>query len=106
MNRVFSAVSLLAVITGLFTPTLRADINFTPSIDRYISEGAEYANASFKDGQRNITMAVPRTWSCRGDASRLQFTPPSEPSADGLIQSVPSKGVLRFDEPTVKALAQ
>ena len=106
MNRVFSAACLFALALVPLTAAVSAEINFTPTIDRYMSEGAEYANASFKDGKKNVSIAVPRTWSCRGDAARLQFIPPNQSFAEGIIQSVPTKTVIRFDEPTVKAIEQ
>ena len=106
MIRVFSAACLLAFASVPFTASVRGQIDFSPTINRYTSEGAEYANATFKDGKRTVSIAVPRTWSCRGDASQLQFIPPNEAYADGIIQSVPVKGVIRFDEATVNSLAQ
>src|SRR4051812_18677961 len=106
MKQVFSAACFLALVSAPFTAVVRGEINFTPTIDRYMSEGAEYANASFKDGQRKVSIAVPRTWTCRGDASRLQFTPPNDAFAEAVIQSVPSKGVIRFDETIVQSLGQ
>src|SRR3954453_11041637 len=106
MNRAFSTVCILALVSGPFTVALRAGINFSPTIDRYTSEGAEYANAVFKDGKRIVSITVPRTWTCRGDAAGVQFIPPNQAFAEGLIQSVPTKGVTRFDEATVRALEQ
>jgi hypothetical protein len=106
MNKVFSAAGILALISAPLIAPVRGDIDFTPTLQRYMSEGAEYANASFKDGQRSISIAVPRTWNCRGDASRLQFNPPGQPLAEGTIQSMPTKGMIRFDEATVKVLEQ
>ena len=105
MNRGFSVTCLLAFVSAPFMAAVQAEINFTPTVNRYMSEGAEYANASFKDGSKTVSMAVPRTWICRGDASRLQFAPPNEALAEGVVQAVPGKGVMRFDEATVKALA-
>jgi hypothetical protein len=84
----------------------KAVIDFTPSVNRYVSEGAEYATATFKDDKRSVSMAIPRLWTCRGDASRLQFSPPDENFAEGVVQAVPINGVLRFDEATLKALEQ
>jgi hypothetical protein len=82
----------------------RAEINFTPTLNRYYSEGAEYFSVSFKEDKRSISMEVPRLWSCRGDASRLQFMPPDQNFAEGVVQAVSAKGAHPFDEATVKAL--
>jgi hypothetical protein len=82
----------------------RAAIDFTPTLSRYYSEGAEYSSVSFKEDRQTISMGVPRLWSCRGDASRLQFLPPDQNFAEGVVQAVPAKGAQPFDEATVKAL--
>jgi hypothetical protein len=82
----------------------RAAIDFTPTLNRYYSEGAEYFSVSFKEDKQTISMGVPRLWSCRGDASRLLFAPPDQSFAEGVVQAVPAKGAQPFDEPTVKAL--
>ena len=84
----------------------RAGIDFTPTVNRYMSEGAEYSSVSFKDDPRGVSITLPRLWTCRGDASRLQLTPPEQNFAEGVIQAVPTKGLLRFDEATVKAFEQ
>jgi hypothetical protein len=84
----------------------RADIDFTPTVSRYSNEGAEYANVSFKDDKRTVTLTLPRLWSCRGDSSRLQLTPPDQSLGEGILQAVPTKGVAPFNEANVKALEQ
>jgi hypothetical protein len=84
----------------------RASIDFTPTVTPYISEGAEYATATFKDEKRVISLSVPRQWTCHGDASRLQLTPPNQKFAEGVIQSVSAKEPVRFDEAAVASLAQ
>jgi hypothetical protein len=101
MRRAFVLPAVLAVIS-----TAQATIDFTPTVNRYQSEGAEYSSVSFKDDKRSVSIVLPRQWSCRGDSSRLQVTPPNQNLAEGVLQSVPTKGVLRFDEATVKTLEQ
>jgi hypothetical protein len=81
-----------------------AGIDFTPTLSRYYSEGAEYSSVSFKEDKRTVSMGVPRLWSCRGDASRLLFAPPDQSFAEGVVQAVPAKGTQPFDEATVKTL--
>ena len=88
----------------LLLPETRAEIDFTPTVNRYFSQGAEYASVSFKDEKRTISMALPRKWTCRGDASRLQFMPPDQSFAEGVIQTAPPMRTRAFDEATVKAL--
>ncbi|HKP01772.1 MAG TPA: hypothetical protein VJU77_00290 [Chthoniobacterales bacterium] len=96
---------LLICLIALAAPA-RGAIDFSPTVTSYSSEGAEYANVAFKDEQRTVTLTLPRLWSCRGDASRLQFAPPNQNFAEGLVQAASMKGLLRFDEPTVKSLEQ
>jgi hypothetical protein len=69
-----------------------------------MSEGAEYSSVTFKDDERKITLTLPRRWACHGDASGLQLTPPDQSFTEGVIQAVPTKKILRFDEATLKAL--
>lgn len=82
----------------------RAEIDFTPTANRYHSEGAEHSSITFKEDKRTISMEVPRLWSCRGDASRLQFMPPDQSFAEGVVEAAPAKAARPFDELTVKAL--
>ena len=90
---------LLSLVSGT-----RAEIDFTPTINRYYSHGGEYSSVSFKDDKQNISMEVPRKWTCRGDASRLQFSPPDQGFAEGVVQAAPPMRTRVFDEATVKAL--
>lgn len=96
------ALTLLCLL--LLVPGTKAQIDFTPTVNRYVSYGAEFSSVSFKDDKRTISMEVPRKWSCRGDASRLQFTPPDQSFADGVVQATPPLRARAFDEATVKAL--
>lgn len=92
-------ICLLTAVSGI-----KAEINFTPTVNRYFSEGAEYSSVTFKENKRSISMEVPRLWTCHGDASRLQFTPPDQHFAEGTIQAAPASGVVPFNEATIKAL--
>ncbi len=80
------------------------EIDFTPTVDKYWSYGAEHSSVSFKSDKQNIAMEVPRKWTCRGDAGRLQFFPPEQSFAEGLVQAAPPMRSRVFDEATVKAL--
>lgn len=102
MNRILLAsASFFIAASGA-----RAGIDFTPSVNRYTSEGAEYATAQFKDDQKLVSIGIPRTWNCRGDAARLQLTPPNQAFAEGVVEEIVTKGPRQFDEATVKALEQ
>ncbi|HYJ05348.1 MAG TPA: hypothetical protein VEX43_09445 [Chthoniobacterales bacterium] len=90
---------LLFLVSGA-----RAEIDFTPTVTRYYSQGAEFSSVSFKNDKHSISMAVPRKWTCRGDASRLQFSPPDQSFAEGVVQAAPPMRTRVFDEATVKAL--
>lgn len=97
---------LSIILAGLLflIPGARAEMDFTPTVNRYFSEGAEYSSVSFKDDKRIISMNVPRMWTCRGDASRLQFMPPDQSFAEGVVQAASPMRTPAFDEATVKAL--
>lgn len=97
-------LSLTLLCLLLLVPGTRAEIDFTPTLNRYLSYGEEFSSVSFKDDKRTISMEVPRKWSCRGDASRLQFAPPDQSFAEGVVQAAPPLRTRVFDEATVKAL--
>lgn len=97
-------LSLTLLCLLFLVPGTRAEIDFTPTVNKYFSHGAEYSSVSFKDDKRSISMEVPRKWSCRGDASRLQFMPPDQSFAEGVVQAAPPMRTPAFDEATVKAL--
>lgn len=83
-----------------------AGIDFTPTVTRYFNEGAEFLNVSFKDEKRTVSLALPRLWTCHGDSSRLQITPPDQGFAEGIVQAVPTKAALPLNEANLKALEQ
>lgn len=95
---------LMLLCLILVLPGARAEINFTPTVDRYLSYGEEYSSVSFKDDKRTISMEVPRKWSLRGDASRLRFQPPGQNFAEGTVEAAPPMRTKTFDEAIVKAL--
>jgi hypothetical protein len=97
------SITLLSLL--FFVMGARAQkIDFTPTVDKYWSYGAEFSSVSFKEDKRIITMEVPRKWSCRGDAGRLRFLPPDENFAEGIVEAAPPMRSRTFDEATVKAL--
>ena len=98
--------NLFLVGLVLISASAKGAIDFTPTVTPYFSEGAEYANVTFKDDKRGISITLPRLWSCRGDSSHLKFTPPGSNFAEGVVQSVAAKGLIRFDEATIKSLEQ
>ena len=97
-------LSLLLLCLFFLVPETRAQIDFTPTVNRYLSYGEEYSTVSFKDAKRSISMEVPRKWTCRGDAGRLRFLPPDENFAEGVVESAPPMRTRVFDDATVKAL--
>jgi hypothetical protein len=99
-----SQLSLLLIGFIVLGTPLQGSIDFTPTTNRYMSEGAEYSSVSFKDAERTVSLILPRQWTCRGDASHLQVAPPNQSFAEGVIQAVPTKQNLPFDEATLKAL--
>jgi hypothetical protein len=87
-----------------FVPGAKSEIDFTPVVNKYMSYGAEHTSISFKDDKRTISMEVPRKWSCRGYASRLEFLPPEQNFAEGNVQAAPPLRSRTFDEAAAKAL--
>jgi hypothetical protein len=97
-------LSIVLLSLLLVVPGARSEIDFSPTVNRYVSYGAEHSSVSFKDDKRAISMEVPRKWTCRGDASRLQFLPPDQNFAEGIVQAAPPLRSRTFDEAIVKAL--
>jgi hypothetical protein len=97
-----------AFIPALFAVAARAlaAIDFTPTVNQYQSEGAQYSSVNFKDEKRSVSIILPRQWTCHGDSSRLQIIPPNQSLSEGVLQSVPTRSPVRFDEATVKRLEQ
>jgi hypothetical protein len=87
-------------------PLAEAQIDFTPTVSKYISEGAEYSSVDFKDDKRKVSIVLPRLWSCSGDASKLRILPPNQNLAEGIIQAFPTKVGARLDEGALKSLEQ
>jgi hypothetical protein len=105
MKSVVEKIALIPALLGL-AATAGAAIDFTPTVNQYQSEGAQYSSVNFKDEKRSVSIILPRQWACHGDSSRLQVVPPKQTLAEGVLQSVPTKGLLRFDETTLKILEQ
>lgn len=97
-------LSLLLLCLFLLVPDTKAQIDFTPTVNRYLSYGEEYFSVSFKNDKRTVSMEVPRKWTCRGDAGRLRFLPPDENFSEGVVEAAPPMRSRIFDEATVKAL--
>lgn len=93
---------LLALWTAL--QTSKAGIDLTPTPAEYRAEGITIQQLIFKDGKRRISYEPPRQWTYRGGASRLQFTPPDQTFAEGVIEAISAPSAKPFDETTVKAL--
>ncbi|MEY2562473.1 MAG: hypothetical protein QOH88_666 [Verrucomicrobiota bacterium] len=96
-------IALLFLLLAASAHT-RAEMNFTPTMKEYTSEGGQFRSLSFLDDKRTITIELPRQWNYRGDASRLELTPPGQTMAKGTIQAVTVPGPQPFDEAAVKAL--
>ena len=105
MQRLIRTAISLASFLAL-VPLAEAQIDFTPTVTQYTSEGAQYSSVRFKDDKRRVNIVLPRLWSCSGDAAKLQITPPNQSFAEGVIQAVPTKDFLRFDEVALKGLEQ
>jgi hypothetical protein len=105
MKSAFRKIALIPGLLALAT-TVGASIDFTPAVNQYQSEGAQYSSVNFKDEKRSVSIILPRQWTCHGESSRLQMTPPKQSFAEGVLQSVPTKGSRRFDETTLKILEQ
>lgn len=96
--------SIFLLCLFLFVTRASAQIDFTPTVNKYLSHGEEYSSVSFKDEKRAISLEIPHRWTCRGDATKLQIVPPDQNFAEGVVQSAPTLPKRVFDESTLKAL--
>ena len=96
--------SIFLLCLFLFVTRASAQIDFTPTVNKYLSHGEEYSSVSFKDDKRAISLEIPRKWTCRGDATKLQIVPPDQNFAEGVVQAAPPLPKRIFDEATLKAL--
>ena len=95
---------LFLLVLSAALQTSEAAIDLTPTRAEYTAEGVTVQQLIFQDGKRRISYEPPWKWTFRGDASRLQFMPPSQNFAEGVVQAAPPLRTPGFDEATVKAL--
>jgi hypothetical protein len=86
--------------------SVAAEIDLTPSVREYTSQGFVYRQVKLKQDTQDIMFVLPQGWNVRGGKDRLQLQPPSDNFAEGTITANSLAAPKPFDEPTVKALEQ
>lgn len=91
---------------GCAALTARAEVNLSPAVTEYLSEGIKYTQLAFNDDKRVVTYVPPLSWSYRGSATQLQLTPARCERASAVIEVVPLPNEQPLDEKTVAILKQ
>ena len=93
MNR--AAVTLVALFASALAAAGALDL--TPTPHDFTAHGIAYRQLKFKDDKRTVVMDLPNRWTFRGNATRLQLTPPDQKFAEGTIE------VIRTEQPAPPA---
>ena len=83
-----------------------AEIDLTPSVREYTSQGFVYRQVKLKQGTQDIMFVLPHGWNVRGGKNRLLLQPPSNNFAEATITAQALSSPKPFDEATVKALEE
>ncbi|MDP9100320.1 MAG: hypothetical protein M3N48_15210 [Verrucomicrobiota bacterium] len=98
--------ALIIAFAGLLCAGVaRADLDLTPKLSEYNSEGFKVRKLVFLESGKDVTYIPPRDWDYSGNATKLVLHPRQKAQAEASI----TKSVLgvapRFDEKTTKLLA-
>src|SRR5215203_1297394 len=96
----------LVLMAAAVYPLAAAEIDLTPSIREYTSQGFVYRQVKLKQDSQEITFVLPQGWNLRGGKDRLQLQPPDKNFAEATVTANPLTAPKPFDEATVKALEE
>jgi hypothetical protein len=102
MGRKFSTSLLLA----LTICSAKAEIDFTPGVNEYTSQGIVYRQVKLKTDTGSIAFVPPRGWSVRGTKDRLQMQPTNKDFAEATATAKPLQKPMPLDEATIETLKQ
>jgi hypothetical protein len=97
---------LVIVAATISSSSIAAQINFTPEITSYQSEGFVFQNVAFRtDDGASISFVAPTGWNARGGRAQATLIPPNS-SAEATIQQLNAAIPLQFDAAVLKSLEQ
>jgi hypothetical protein len=95
---------LFLALLAATTCSAGAEIDLTPTVREYVSQGFVYRQVKLKQPTQDILFVLPQGWSIRGGKDRLQLQPADRNFVDAIVTATPLATPQPFDEPTVKAL--
>src|SRR6202030_3185064 len=98
--------SIVALIVFVTLRIIKAEIDLSPSVREYTSEGAKFEQLTFTHGQQRIEYVLPRGWSFDGTRTELRLRPPKKAFAEAVIDAVPLSKSQLLEQNTPKALQQ
>jgi hypothetical protein len=101
-SRLLLFASILAALSG----DCQASLDLTSVAREYVSEGINYRELIFNDGDRKVSVELPNKWQFRCSPEKIGFTVPDNHFVAASIEGFANPGKREFDEQTVKALLQ
>jgi hypothetical protein len=98
-----SKLLFLALLAATTCPA-GAEIDLTPTVREYASQGFVYRQVKLKQPTQDILFVLPQGWSIRGGKDRLQLQPADRNFVEATVTATALAAPQPFDEPTVKAL--
>src|SRR3979411_2385884 len=97
--------ALIIALIGLLCAGLaRADLDLTPKLLEYNSEGFKVRKLVFLESGKDVTYIPPRDWDYSGNALKLVLHPRQKAQAEASITKSALGTAIRFDETTTKLL--
>lgn len=99
--------SLTLVVAGAFCiVSAQAELQLTPKVSRYESDGVKIEFLAFSDGGgKEVAYSPPRGWEYSGSPTKFTLRPPGKPQAEGTIVRISLAQPAVFDDQTMKTLA-
>jgi hypothetical protein len=95
-----------ALLAASLCCSTAAEIDLTPSVREYSSQGFVYRQVKLKQATQDILFVLPQGWEVRGGKDRLQLQPADKSFSEGVVSTNSLAAQTPFDETMVKALEQ
>jgi hypothetical protein len=105
-TRTCRAAAWRALAFLLIAISSKAEIDLTPSVGEYTSEGIKYQRLMFRDEKQLVAYYPPPGWTFSGGVRQVQLTPPKKSFAQAVIEAVPLDKPHPLDQKAVDAFRQ
>ncbi len=95
---------IVAFIGLLCTGVARADLDLTPKLSEYNSEGFKVRKLVFLESGKDVSYVPPRDWDYSGNPTKLVLHPRRKAQAEASVTKSILGPATRFDETTTKLL--